>query len=256
MKKKYVLACLMSILVGTFSIGLSAQEKPTLVVEAECGTIHIFTDSAFPRGLRLADRRNHLVLGGDQTGVILARLFPKEKTDVTYAWLNIVTGEDHTRPTRNRSGTIVGFPQIDPLPGKTIYGRADFLPYYWDYGDTNPRRRGVQGFEGFESDLRFKDAAPDGVPEFLDGPADRKRAVLRFATFLVIRPQETGDAKLRVLAGFRWTFNEGSARKGFNNGDETVTDLTQVTLDDTALELINTALQNSGYGKWSVGESN
>ena len=80
--------------------------------------------------------------------------------------------------------------------------------------------------------------------------------MLRFATFLVIRPQETGDAKLRVLAGFRWTFNEGSARKGFNNGDETVTDLTQVTLDDTALELINTALQNSGYGKWSVGESN
>lgn len=223
-----------------------------LQVPVEGGTIHVHADDSIPRGVFLHNgRRREKLMGGDRTGIILARFVP-EKTRGTYAWLNIVSGHENTRRARNRHGKTVSFPYIDPLPGKTEFGRADTLPYYWDYADTNRKKKGIQGMKGGQSDLEFPGSKPDGIADFWDGPIDRKRAEISFATFLVLRPDtETGRA-LEVLGGFRWTFHEGPKRKGFDNGDESIQGLAPIGISADTCKLITRALQNSELEEWQA----
>ena len=146
----------------------------------------------------------------------------------------------------------MSFPHFDPLPGKTEFGRADSLPYYWDYEDIDPKKKGVQGITGGTSDLQFSDKKQDGVDEFWDGPVDKAKVEIEFATFLVQRPDSDKGRVLTILGGFGWTFNEGPKCKGFNNDDEFISNLNVIKVDEVSCKLITTALKNSGFKDWQV----
>jgi hypothetical protein len=198
------------------------------------------------------ERHKEEILSGDRTGAVLGRFVPDHKEAGTFDWINVIAGQRGTRPIKDSKRQIVQFPNIDPLPGKTEFGRADKLPYYWDYEDTNQRRRGVQGLTAKQADLRIPGEEPDGIPEFVDGPEDVRNAEIDFVTFLVTRPSNANEKHLDVLGGFRWTFHEGGKRRGFNNGDEWISSLAPVSLGEDTAKLLGEALRNSGFNNWSI----
>lgn len=106
------------------------------------GHVVVYVDEATPRGLQLnLKKRRRKVLGGHRTGVIVARFIPnaapargepEPQNKVSFAWVNVVVEQKHTKPVLDSQTNVVSFPNIDPLPGRTEFGKSDSLPFYWD----------------------------------------------------------------------------------------------------------------------------
>ena len=230
-----------------------SEDNCTLVVHLKTGTLSVYSDTAFPDNIYLQDvKHKSRLLGGDNSGVILAQFIPNEKSDKDYAWLNIVLNQKNTKSAKTQNHNKLLTPYIDPLPGKTVFGRSDHLPYYWDYEDINPRKKGKQGMQGDRSDLSIAGSSKDGIPEFWDGPVDNCCTEISFATFLVERSEEKENHKLKIVTGFTWVFHEGPSKPGFNNGDESITGLSGICINQDWRKKINRALINSGLQLWRV----
>ena len=239
--------------IGFTSSRALSGETSTLVLHLKTGTLFVYSDTAVPDNIYLQDGRHKMwLLGGDHSGVILAQFIPDEKIDKDYAWLNVVLNQKNTKSAENQNHRKLFTPYIDPPPGKTVFGRSDNLPYYWDYEDINSRKKGKQGMQGNRSDLNIAGSGKDGIPEFWDGPVDNRCTEISFATFLVERPVEKENHTLKIVAGFSWIFHEGPSRPGFNNGDESITDLSGICINQEWCKKINRALANSGLQLWRV----
>lgn len=69
-------------------------------------------------------------------------------------------------------------------------------------------------------------------------------------TFLTLRNPQA--QRFSLLGRFEWTFHEGPSKPGFNNGDESISNLQEVKDLGAAVEQVRKAMTNSGFDDWSV----
>lgn len=145
-----------------------------------------------------------------------------------FQWVNVVTSK-----IGNDSPLFDKYPNIDPqAPPKN--SAEDKEPYY--YHQTNEWDPGMFGSE---------DIRDEGVFSlFSDSPQRAMGDGFNFNTFLVAQDITAGDftgMKFSVLSGFSWTYMGGTAG---NAGEDVSTVGSQITINQAAIDGINTAIGN------------
>lgn len=243
------------------------------------GTIDVWSDGMVPAGVdtpsdQIGDGFSQEFIETGEAGTIFARFTHNRVSNDAaaevawgghFAWVNKVVNEVGTGPVFDEDGNQVNDPNnppndpddpyIDPLAGGGSIDEADRLPFYWDHKDADPMTPGFQGIPRDEADVDFG-FGPDGIPEFIDMPADQADSMIEFETFLVAVPgnvAQMDDMFFHLLGGFRWKWHEGPV--GFGEGDDGFIsmlmpiEIAPANIRDL-IEDVNTALNRSGFEQW------